>query len=389
MFRETTATRKIKALTKKVRCVQGGTSASKTISILLYLIAMAQTDKQPTLTSVVSESMPHLKKGSLRDFKKIMRTHNYWNDNSWAETDKIYTFETGSQLEFFGADTADKLRGGRRERLFINEANNVPFMAFEELEVRTKEFCFIDWNPTNEFWFYQHIKGQRSDVEHITLTYLDNEALSPEIVDSIEQRKNRKGWWQVYGLGQLGEVEGKIYKDWQIIDEIPHEARLERRGMDFGYSNDPSTLVDIYSYNGGFILDERLYRKGMSNRELADIIKAQAEQVMVIADSAEPKSIDEIADHGVSIVGCQKGPGSVAQGINFVQDQRVSVTSRSTNIIREYRNYLWKTDKNGKILNVPEHTFSHSMDAVRYGLEGYKEALNDDYEFNLYGQNFR
>ena len=389
MFRETTATRKIKALTKKVRCVQGGTSASKTISILLYLIAMAQTDKEPTLTSVVSESMPHLKKGSLRDFKKIMRTHNYWNDNSWAETDKIYTFETGSQLEFFGADTADKLRGGRRERLFINEANNVPFMAFEELEVRTKEFCFIDWNPTNEFWFYQHIKGQRSDVEHITLTYLDNEALSPEIVDSIEQRKNRKGWWQVYGLGQLGEVEGKIYKDWQIIDEIPHEARLERRGMDFGYSNDPSTLVDIYSYNGGFILDERLYRKGMSNRELADIIKAQAEQVMVIADSAEPKSIDEIADHGVSIVGCQKGPGSVAQGINFVQDQRVSVTSRSTNIIREYRNYLWKTDKNGKILNVPEHTFSHSMDAVRYGLEGYKEALNDDYEFNLYGQNFR
>lgn len=372
MFKETTATKKIKELSSKVRAVQGGTSASKTISILLYLIAMAQTDKEGTLTSVVSESMPHLKKGAMRDFHKIMKDHKYWNERSWQATDKIYTFETGSQIEFFSADMPDKLRGGRRDRCFMNEANNVPFMAFEELEVRTKEFMFLDWNPTNEFWFYTELKGQRTDLEHITLTYLDNEALSKEIVDSIEQRKGRAGWWQVYGLGQLGDVEGKIYKDWKIIDEIPHEARLERRGIDFGYSNDPSAIVDIYRYNDGFILDEQLYQKGMSNKQLSDVIR-NLENTLSVADSAEPKSIDEIKSYGVNIIPAQKGPGSVSHGIQFVQHQRISVTKRSINIIREYRNFLWKTDKNGKILNVPEHAFSHSMDAIRYGFSSYKE----------------
>ena len=371
MFLETTATKKITQLKAKVRAVQGGTSASKTISILLFLIAMAQTDKKPTLTSIVSESLPHLKKGALRDFQKIMKTHKYWDTNRWSATDKIYTFETGSQIEFFSADNGDKLRGGRRDRCFINEANNVEFMAFEELEVRTKEFVFIDWNPTNEFWFYTEVKPNRSDVEHIILTYKDNEGLSQEIIDSIEQRKNRKGWWQVYGLGQLGEVEGKIYKDWQIIETIPHEARLERVGLDFGYSNDPSAIVNIYKYNSGYILDEVCYQKGLSNRQITDIIKAQQNTALVVADSAEPKSIDEIRSHGVNIKGANKGKDSVRQGIQFVQDQKISVTKRSLNIIREYRNYLWETDKNGKLLQTPEHAFSHSMDAIRYGFDGY------------------
>ena len=201
MFSETTATRKIVALNKKIRAVQGGTSASKTISILIYLISMCQTDKEKTLTSVVSESMPHLKKGAMRDFKNIMQAHKYWKESAWNATDSIYTFETGSQLEFFSADMPDKLRGARRERLFINEANNIPLDAFDQLEVRTKEFVFIDWNPTNEFWFYTEVLPEREDVDHITLTYLDNEALSQEIVDSIEARKGRTGWWKVYGLG--------------------------------------------------------------------------------------------------------------------------------------------------------------------------------------------
>lgn len=377
-YSKTTATKRISVLTKKIRAVSGGTSASKTISILLYLIARAQTDKEPTLTSVVSESIPHLKRGAIRDFKNILKEHNYWKEGLWSATDSIYTFETGSKIEFFSADNPDKLRGGRRDRLFLNEANNMSLDVFDQLEVRTKEFCFLDWNPTNEFWFYSDILNKREDVDFITLTYKDNEALSPEIISSIEARKERKGWWQVYGLGQLGEVEGKIYKDWQIIDEIPHEARLERYGLDFGYSNDPTAICAIYRYNGGFIIDEVMFRKGLSNREIADIFKNK-EQVLVIADSAEPKSIDEIASYGISIVGAIKGQGSVSQGIQFVQDQKISLTKRSTNFIKAYRNYLWKTDKEGKILNEPDHFLSDAMDAVRYGLSGYQPIIEDEY----------
>lgn len=370
-FAQTTATNKIIALDKKIRACAGGTSASKTISILLYLIARAQTDTTPTLTSVVSESIPHLKRGAMRDFKNILKEHNYWKESLWSATDSIYTFETGSKIEFFSADNPDKLRGGRRERLFLNEANNMSLDVFDQLEVRTKEFCFLDWNPTNEFWFYTDIKGKREDVDFITLTYKDNEALSPEIISSIEARKDRKGWWQVYGLGQLGEVEGKIYKDWEIIDEIPHEARLERYGLDFGYSNDPTAIGGIYKYNGGFIIDEIAFQKGLSNKQIADIFNNNL-KALVIADSAEPKSIDEIYSYGVMIQPAIKGQGSVLQGIQFVQAQRISLTKRSTNFIKAYRNYLWKTDKEGKIINEPDHFLSDAMDSVRYGLSGYQ-----------------
>ena len=224
----------------------------------------------------------------------------------------------------------------------------------------------MDWNPTNEFFYYTDIRPKRDDVEEVTLTYKDNEGCPPEIVESIEARRNRKGWFKVYGEGQLGEVEGKIYKGWEIVESIPFEARLERHCIDFGYTNDPTAIVDIYYYNGGYILDEVAYQKGLSNKQIADILQ-DSSNVLSIADSAEPKSIDEIRSYGINIKGAQKGKDSVNYGIQLVQDQRISVTKRSTNIIREYRNYLWETDKDGKILNVPEHQFSHSMDAIRYG----------------------
>ncbi|MHC1728081.1 MAG: PBSX family phage terminase large subunit [Syntrophobacteraceae bacterium] len=355
---------------KRIRIVQGGTSASKTISILINLIDHAQSDTTPTLTSIVSESIPHLKRGCLRDFKNILQGHRYWNDANWNATDSIYTFETGSKIEFFSADNSDKLRGGRRERLFLNEANNMTFDAFEQLEVRTKEFIFIDYNPTNEFWALTEVKAKRDDVDFIILTYKDNEAISPEIVASIESRKHRTGWWKVYGLGQLGEVEGKIYTGWDIIDTVPEEAKLYVRGMDFGFSNDPTTAVDIYKYNKGFIIDELFYQKGLSNKQIADKLKKQA-KILTIADSAEPKSIAEIRLYGINIMPSVKGPGSVNQGIQFVQDQTISMTKRSLNLIREYRNYLWETDKDGKILNVPQEGFDHTMDAVRYALSRY------------------
>lgn len=337
------------------------------MGILAEIIDMAQKDKRPTLTSVVSESFPHLKRGAIRDFLMIMEEQGYFVPKRWNRTDYVYEFETGSKLEYFSVDQPSKVRGPRRDRLFINEANNIPYEAFDQLEVRTKKIIWMDWNPTNEFWFYDKV-ANRDDVDHIILTYLDNEGLGEEIVRSIEQRKERKSWWKVYGEGQLGEVEGKIYRDWQIIDEVPRHARLERRGLDFGYTNDPSSVIDIYYYDQGYIWDEVLFQKGMSNKRIADTILNQEYQCLVIADSAEPKSIDEIKGYGVNIVGAEKGKDSVNSGIQLVQDQKISITKRSINIIKEYRNYLWETDKNGTVLNVPEHEFSHSMDAGRYAM---------------------
>jgi len=297
-----------------------------------------------------------------------MQAQSYWKDENWNATDSIYTFETGNQIEFFSTDNADKLRGARRDWLFINEANNVLFEAFEQLEVRTKKGIYLDYNPTNEFWALTEVKDKRDDVDFVILTYKDNEALDEAIIKSIEQRRNRKGWWQVYGEGQLGEVEGKIYKDWEIIDTIPQFARLERRGLDFGYSNDPTALVDIYYYNGGYIVDELLYQKGMSNKQIADTILNTETSALVIADSAEPKSIDEIRLYGINILPTIKGAGSVNTGISFVQNQKIYITKRSINTIKEYRNYMWKVDKDGRILNVAEDMWNHSMDAIRYAL---------------------
>lgn len=377
MFVITKALRKILPLKKRIRAIPGGTGASKTISIIQYLIDLAQRDKIPTLTSIVSESFPHLKRGAMRDFINILTQHNYFKENNWNRTDCVYTFETGSKMEFFSADQPDKVRGPRRQRLFINEANNVPFETFEQLEIRTDEFIFLDWNPSSEFWYYMELKNKRDDIDELTLTYKDNEALNSDIIKSIESRMGRRGWWQVYGLGQLGEVEGKIYKDWQIIDEIPHEARLERYGLDFGYSNDPTAIVAVYRHNGGFILDQILYQKEMSNKQIADTLLNQ-DKALVVADSAEPKSIDEIFSYGINIIPSQKGKDSVAYGIHIVQDQRISMTKRSIDLIKEYRNYLWQTDKNGKILNEPERGFNHCMDSARYSITSIPKLYISD-----------
>ena len=367
----TQATHKLLTMKKRIRAISGGTSAGKTIAILEILIDDAQTDKKPTLTSIVSESFPHLRKGAMRDFLNIMQEHGYYNDASWSKTDYTYTFPNGSKIEFFSADQPGKVRGPRRDRLFVNECNNVSQEAFEQLLLRTKEYCFADWNPVAEFYMYTDYIGKREDVDFMVLTYKDNEALDPAIVAEIESRKNNKQFWQVYGLGLLGEAEGRIYTGWQVIDSVPHEARLERYGLDFGYSNDPTAIVAIYYYNGGYILDEITYQKGLSNKQIADILN-NLPRALVMADSAEPKSIDELKLYGVNILPVAKGAGSVNQGIQYVQDQKVSITKQSVNGLKEYRNYLWQTDKEGTIINTPIDLWNHFLDAVRYGFESLR-----------------
>lgn len=377
MFVETTATKKVKSMTKRIRAIAGGTSASKTISVLIYLIAKAQTDKTPTLTSVVSESFPHLRKGAMRDFLNIMQEHGYFIDSQWSKTDYTYTFETGSKIEFFSADQPGKVRGPRRDRLFVNECNNVNKEAFEQMLIRTKEFCYADWNPVAEFYMYEEYIDKRDDVEFLILTYKDNEALDEAIVSEIERRKNNKNWWLVYGLGQLGESEGRIYTGWNVIDSVPHEAELVRRGLDFGYSNDPTALVAIYRYNGGLILDEELYQTRMRNSQIAATIQNLNDpNTLVIADSSEPKSIDEIRLDGVNIIGVEKkgvnNKSFINSSIDYMQDQRISITKRSVNGIKEYRNYLWETDKEGRTLNTPIDLWNHFLDAARYGIWGLR-----------------
>jgi phage terminase large subunit len=372
IYKPTTATKKIFQLKKRIRAVCGGTSASKTISILIWSIDYAQSVENELIT-VVSESYPHLEKGAMLDFENIMKGHGYWKESCWNKTKHTYTFETGSKIEFLAVDSYGKAHGPRRDVLFLNECNNLSFNIVDQLIVRTRKIVWLDWNPTNEFWFYTDMLPFRADIDFITLTYLDNEALDQTTKDEIESHKNNKQWWNVYGLGQLGAVEGRIYVNWIIIDEIPPEARLERRGVDYGYSNDPTAIVDVYKWNDAYIWDEILYRKGMSNKQIADVINNQPDpSILVIPDSSEPKSNDELVSYGLPVLPANKGQGSVLQGIQYVQAQKIFVTKRSLNIIKESRNYMWMTDKDGKIINEPMGIWNHAMDAGRYAMESSK-----------------
>lgn len=375
MYQQTTATKKIASLKKRIRGVAGGTSASKTISILLYLIDLAQSEKN-LLISIVSESFPHLKRGAMRDWLDIMKSHEYFKEDQFNRSNYIYTYETGSQIEFFSADQPEKLRGARRDILFINEANNINYESYTELEVRTKQFVFLDWNPTHEFWWYTEVLPH-NDVDFITLTYNDNESLNENMIKAIEARKHKRNWWRVYGLGLLGEVEGRIYTGWQIVDDVPsfpHEAKLYRYGLDFGFSNDPAAAVAVYKYDGGYILNEIFYEKQMSNKDISDVF-LNLDRALIIADSAEPKSIAEIKSHGLTIIPSTKGKDSINHGIQYVQEQKISMTKSSTNLIKEYRNYLWQKDRQtNKFINKPEDSFNHLMDAVRYAIGNDKKV---------------
>ena len=374
-YTKTKAVDKILACKKRLRVIQGGSSAGKTIAILLIFIDRAQSEKGK-LFSIVSETLPHLKKGAIRDFLNIMEGHGYYNDNNWNRTDYIYTFETGSKIEFFSADSPDKVRGPRRDVLFINEANNISYETYTQLAIRTNEDIYLDYNPVSEFWVHDEIVNKLDKdtgkhlVEHdfLIVTYKDNDALPASVVQELESRRHNAEWAKVYLEGQIGGQEGRIYENWKTIDEIPQGARLERYGLDFGYTNDPAALVAVYYYDQGYILDEIIYQKAMGNKQIADTI-INLKQALVIADAAEPKSIDEIRSYGINIQPAVKGQGSVTQGISLVQEQNISVTKRSTNIIKESRNYLWEKDPmTEKPTGKPIGIWNHAMDAIRYAI---------------------
>lgn len=382
MYSNTTALKKVLEMKSRLRVVQGGARAGKTIAILLILIDIAQSQDKKII-SVVSETFPHLKRGAMRDFLDIMNEQRYFKEGQWNKTDSIYTFETGSIIEFFSADQPSKVRGPARHILFLNEANNIIYETYTQLAIRTSEYIYVDYNPTAEFWIHEEIiPHQKHDF--LILTYKDNEELSPEIVAELESRRGNKNFWLVYGQGLLGEAEGRIYTGWKLIDSIPHEARLERRGLDFGFSNDPASIIDVYFYNGGYILSERLYRKGMLNNDTAAYLQnLESPNTLIMADSAEPKSVAELQAYNLPIVGViKKGFGNksyLKASIDYMQQQRISVTKNSTNLIKEYRNYLWMTDKDGRLINEPEPGRDHALDAARYAFDGLRpQEIEDD-----------
>ena len=369
MFERTTAINKILALKKRIKIVQGGTSAGKTYGILPILIDRAA--KTPnTEISVVSESIPHLRRGALRDFLKIMKSINRYVDDRYNKTLLKYEFSNGSFIEFFSADVdSSKLRGGRRSILYINECNSVSFESFNELSIRTKDEVFLDYNPTAEFWVQTELEGQE-DAEKIILTYKDNEALDKGIIDQIEKNIKKaetsnywRNWVNVYVNGVMGRLEGIVFSNWQTIDTIPNEARLIGIGVDFGYTNDPTSIIEVYKMNETRILNEVTYQTGLLNSDIAKILPRD---VPVYADSAEPKSIADIQRYGITIKGVTKGRDSINYGIDVMQRENYLVTSHSTNLIKELRSYCWDTDKTGKRLNKPIDNFNHAIDAVRY-----------------------
>ena len=368
MFKRTTATNKILSLTKRTKIIQGGTSASKTYSILAVLINKAI--KEPNLEiSVVAESIPHLRRGSLKDFIKILKWTNRFDDKQFNKSLLNYQFKNGSIFEFFSADDSSKLRGARRDILYINECNNVNFESYNELSIRTKKEVYLDFNPANEFWVHTELKDE-TDSDFLILTYKDNEALDERIVKEIEKNRDKAltsaywaNWWRVYGLGEIGMLEGVVFSNWKIIDTIPTEAKLIGIGLDFGYTNDPTAIIEIYNYNGQRIVNELKYQTGMLN---SDIAKELPKNVVVYADSSEPKSIDEIRRYGITIKGVTKGKDSINYGIDIMQQQNYLVTSQSTNLIKELRAYCWDQDKTGKQLNKPQGKQDHGIDALRY-----------------------
>lgn len=368
MFIYTTAIKKLRQLNKRIRIVQGGTSAGKTFGILPILIDKA-TKTGLLEISVVSESIPHLRRGALKDFEKIMRSTNRWIDVNFNKSLLRYTFVNGSYIEFFSVDQPDKLRGARRNILYINECNNVDFEAYQQLSIRTDREVWLDYNPTHEFWVHTELM-EDEDSMFLQLTYKDNEALSDAIVREIEKARDKavysnywSNWWQVYGLGNIGSLEGVVFSNWNQIDSIPEEARLVGVGLDFGYTNDPTAIIEVYKYNGKRILNEVCYRTGMVNNDIANVLNPN---VTVFADSAEPKSIEEIRRRGKDIRPVRKGKDSIMYGISTMQDQEYLVTSNSVNLIKEFRYYSWDKDKTGNKLNKPIDKYNHAIDAVRY-----------------------
>ena len=366
---------------------RGGTRSGKTFSTLQFLwLLIPRADKAGDVTSVVSESLPHLKRGAIRDFESIVGKPLKMCDE-WNQTELTWTFPNGAKLEFFSVDNPGKVQGPARKRLFENECNHISYEAHRQLAVRTTGLIILDYNPSGVFWAIEKVEP-REDCICIKTTYLDNrEFLSDEQVAEIESNKEDISWWKVYGLGEIGTLEGVIY-DFDTIDEMPDNAGLlEVQGLDFGFSNSFTARVRLLVDTGRKIIyaQERCYRRGMLNSDIVADLRADGvpAYVPIYADCAEPKSIEEISREGFRVLPCVKsGEDKKVEQIQWLKGWKLLFTKDSLNLINEARTYTWLCDKDGNYLNYPIKKNDHLMDAMRYaawtgvGLESGKGQYN-------------
>jgi phage terminase large subunit len=371
MFRYTSAIDKIRKIKKRKKIVQGGSSAGKTFAILAILIDKCA--RNPDLeVSVVSESIPHLRRGALKDFLKIMKETGRFIENHFNKTLLKYQFTNGSYIEFFSADDDSKMRGARRDILYINEANNISFESYMQLAIRTAQDIYLDFNPVARFWAHTEVEPE-IDSELIIINYQDNEGLPQSVVDMLEQNRIKaltssywENWCRVYLDGQIGNLEGAVFPNWNEIDRIPQEAKLIGYGLDFGFTNDPSTLIAVYKMDDNIYIDEIFYQKGLSNSEIASMAKELGVAGEIYADAAEPKSISELKRYGLRILPAQKGKDSILFGISTIHEYNIFITSKSHNTKDEFGKYTWRKDGEGRYTNIPIDMFNHSIDAIRY-----------------------
>jgi phage terminase large subunit len=358
----------------------GGTRSGKTYSILqtfiLALIEEVNLQKPASVNSVVSESMPHLQRGAIRDFKAIMEKEGLWEEARWNETQHTYTWGNGSVLEFFSVDNAGKVHGSARDRLFINEAQNIPYEIARQLFVRTRGQIVCDYNPTHSFWLNEVVEARQNCIT-IRSTYRDNEFLTPEQVAEIESNRNDRDWWKVYGEGQIVTLDGLIY-EFELCDSLPQVTEMDHlveiQGMDFGFTNDPTARVQVVADPRKKIawVRQRCYRTHMLNKHIIEDLQADGvnRRTEIYADCAEPKSIAEIREAGYNVIPCDKDAPVKSDKLKYqllwMQGWHLNVTKDSIDLINELRNYTWEKDRDGNPLNQPIDKFNHLLDAMRY-----------------------
>tara|TARA_S200002703_G_scaffold37965_1_gene33244 strand:+ start:2097 stop:3272 length:1176 start_codon:yes stop_codon:yes gene_type:complete len=374
-IRRTQAFDKIYYLKKRIRLIRGGSAAGKTICILMVMIN--ECLKSPACEmSVMASTFPMLRRGCVRDFKLVMKGIGKWRDSQWNQTILKYTFTNGSTIDFFSNENPDRIKGARRTHLFINECNvGFNFETFNQAAIRTTETIWLDWNPSQPFWVDNELIG-REDVDFITLTYRDNDTLPESILNEFKvarEKAKKSEWWQqwvrVYLDGKTGRLSDSIITDWIQIPDLHKDARLLCYGLDWGYSVDSSCLVGLYKYNEGYIFDEVLYQKGMLNSHISQFLKNNNITEQIWADSAEPKSIAELQSYGHNISAVTKGKDSIMYGLSLINQNKISVTSRSKNLIKELNGYVWSTDKTGNKIQKPNPlSGDHAIDAARYAI---------------------
>lgn len=349
---------------------QGGTRSGKTYSILTALIEWCYLHQNwGWWITIVRKTFPALRSTAMRDFMDILEGQGWYNEAQHHKSEHWY-FLFGNYVEFISVDQSQKVRGRKRQILFCNEANELTLHDWRQLTLRTTERIIIDYNPADEYhWIYEQVLT-RADATFFKTTYLDNPYLDAATIKEIELLRDAdENFWRVYGLGERGVSRATIYTHWKEVTDIPQGYKLHNYGLDFGFTNDPTAIVAVYTDGRGFLLDEIACATNLSNADIGRILNQRnPERHAVIADSAEPKSIAEIRGYGQNIIASQKGADSLRAGIQFLQSRPLLVTGRSTNVIKELRNYKWQEDTNGKVLNVPVDAHNHTLDAARYAV---------------------